>query len=105
MGNGEYQGQDKMIKFTKPQNLNGAELLDELAIAGIVLDKNTQAPVIDGNGDFWLDIDLADQSVAEAVVAAHNGTIVPPEPTIADKLASVGLDFEELKAAILGGGN
>jgi hypothetical protein len=92
-----------MIKFTKPQNLNGAELLDELAAIGIILDKFTQPPVIDGNGDFWLDINPADESVAEAVVAAHNGTIVPPEPTIADKLASVGLSLDELKAAILGG--
>jgi hypothetical protein len=92
-----------MIKFNKPTNLNGAELIDELASVGIILDKNNQAPVLDGNGDLWLDINLSDEPAAAAVVAAHNGTTVAPEPTIADKLASVGLSLDELKAAILGG--
>jgi hypothetical protein len=92
-----------MIKFNKPENLNGAELLDELAAVGIVLDRIKQAPLIDGNGDFWLDVQPADQAKAAAVVAAHNGNTVAPEPTIADKLASVGLSLDELKSAILGG--
>jgi hypothetical protein len=42
------------------------------------------------------------QDEANALIAAHN----PPaltEPTIAEKLASVGLSLDELKAAILGG--
>lgn len=92
-----------MIKFDKPENLNGAELLSELAVVGIILDPITQPPLIDGNGDFWLDINEADEAKAAAVVAAHNGTTVAPEPTVADKLASVGLSLDELKAAILGG--
>ena len=92
-----------MIKFDKPENLNGAELLDELAAVGIVLDLTTQAPLIDGNGDLWLDVKLEDKSKVAAVVTAHNGTTVAPEPTIADKLASVGLSLDELKSAILGG--
>jgi hypothetical protein len=89
-----------VIKFDKPENLNGAELLDELADVGIVLDKFKQAPLIDGNGDFWLDVSEADKSKAQAVVAAHNGTTVAPEPTIEDKLSSVGLSLPDLKAAL-----
>jgi hypothetical protein len=89
-----------MIKFDKPVNLNGAELIDELAAVGIVLDKFKQAPLIDGNGDFWLDIKQADKAKAEAVIAAHNGTTVAPQPTIEDKLASVGLSLPDLKAAL-----
>ena len=92
-----------MIKFNKPTNLNGAELLDELAEVGIVLDKRKQAPLVDGNDDFWLDINPKDEAKAAAVVAAHNGTTVAPEPTIEQKLASVGLSLDELKSAILGG--
>jgi len=46
----------------------------------------------------------ATQEEAQSLLDAHNPP-APTEPTIADKLASVGLDFEELKAAILGGGN
>jgi hypothetical protein len=92
-----------MIKFNKPINLNGSELLDELAAVGIVLDKFTKAPVVDGNGDFWLDIDPADESATAAVVAAHNGTTVAPEPTIEAKLAALGLTADDLKALGLGG--
>jgi hypothetical protein len=89
-----------MIKFNKPANLNGAELLDELAEVGIVLDKINQVPVVDGNDDFWLDIKPKDQAKAEAVVSVHNGTTVAPEPTIEDKLASVGLSLSDLKTAL-----
>lgn len=87
-----------MIKFTKPTNLNGAELLNELTAAGITI---TEAPFVDGNGEMFLDIADADAKKAEGIVAAHDGTIVAPEPTIADKLASVGLSIEELKTALL----
>jgi hypothetical protein len=89
-----------MIEFTKPENLNGAELLDELATVGIVLDSYYQAPMVDGEGRLWLDILEADKAKAEAVVAAHNGTTVAPEPTIEDKLASVGLNLNDLKTAL-----
>ena len=89
-----------MIKFDKPTNLNGTELLAELALVSVALQNKTEAPVIDGNGDFWLDIKPADEAKAAAVVAAHNGTILAPEPTIADKLASVGLSVPDLKSAL-----
>jgi hypothetical protein len=86
-----------MIQFTKPQNLNGAELLAELNAAGLLI---TNSPMIDGAGDFWLDIAEADKAKATPIVAAHNGTIVAPEQTIEDKLASVGLSLPDLKAAL-----
>ena len=86
-----------MIQFTKPQNLNGAELLAELKAGGVVI---SQPPVVDGNGDFWLDIVEADKAKATPIVAAHNGTIVAPEQTIEDKLASVGLSVADLKTAL-----
>jgi hypothetical protein len=86
-----------MIKFDKPQNLNGAELLAELSSGGVSV---TGLPSIDENGDFWLDIKTTDKTKATPIVAAHNGTLIAPEPTIAEKLASVGLSIEELKAAL-----
>jgi len=86
-----------MIKFNKPENLNGAELLDELKSAGIKVDD---IPMIDGNGDFWLEVKPTDESAAASVVAAHNGTTVAPEPTIVEKLASVGLSIDDLKVAL-----
>jgi hypothetical protein len=86
-----------MIKFEKPVNLNGAELLDELNSAGIVI---TNKPFVDGNGDLWLDIAKKDEAKAGTIVAAHNGTTVAQEPTVEQKLASVGLNLEDLKAAL-----
>jgi len=86
-----------MISFSKPTNLNGTELLAELNAGGVAI---TQSPVIDGAGDFWLDIAESNKAKATPIVAAHNGTIVAPNQTIEDKLASVGLSIDELKAAL-----
>jgi len=86
-----------MITFTKPQNLNGKELLDELSAIGIVVQG---LPVDDGAGNLILNIASKDEAKAAEVVAAHNGTTVAPEPTIEDKLASVGLSLPDLKAAL-----
>jgi hypothetical protein len=86
-----------MIQFTKPTNLNGAELLAELNAGGVAI---TQWPELDGSGVLWLDIAEADEAKATPIVAAHNGTTIAPEPTIADKLASVGLSVTDLKAAL-----
>jgi Fic family protein len=57
-------------------------------------------PFIDGNGDFWLDVDAKDEAKAKPIVDAHNGTTVAPEPTITQKLASVGLSIDDLKIAL-----
>lgn len=89
-----------MIQFQKPVNLNGDELLDELLAVGIVLDKWKQAPSIDGNGDLWLEIAASNKTKAASVIAAHNGTIVAPQPTLAQKLEAVGLSIDELKVAL-----
>ena len=86
-----------MQTFNTPKNLNGAELLAELNAAGI---KITEKPLIDGNGNLWLDIADKDKDKAQVVVDAHNGTTIAPEPTIADKLANAGLDLEDLKNAL-----
>jgi hypothetical protein len=89
-----------MITFEKPENLNGAELLIELKTNGVSI---TDSPTILDDGSFWLDIAESDKAKATPIVAAHNGTIAAPEPTVIEKLASVGLSIEELKAAL--GGN
>ena len=91
-----------MISFTKPENLNGKELVEQLNAVGININTKT-SPFDDAQGNLLLDIAEADKTKAASIVAAHNGTIAAPEPTVADKLASVGLSIEELKAAL--GGN
>jgi hypothetical protein len=86
-----------MIQFTKPTNLNGTELLAELNAAGVAI---TQPPFDNAQGSIWLEIAAADEAKAKTVVAAHNGTTIAPEPTVSDKLASVGLSVADLKTAL-----
>jgi hypothetical protein len=59
-----------MIKFDKPENLNGSQLLTELNAGNV---KITNPPLIDDNKDFWLDIDLKDEAKAKSIVSAHIG--------------------------------
>ncbi len=61
-----------MIKFDQPESLNGTQLIAELKAIGIVVNDKT-SPLIDGNGDFWLDIPSKDKSKAETIVKAHIG--------------------------------
>ena len=89
-----------MIYFDKPKNLNGAELRKELRDSGIDISDSIFAVELNGDGKLGLDIKLADEAQASLIVAAHNGTTVAPEPTIEDKLASVGLSLDDLKAAL-----
>ena len=86
-----------MIQFTRPENLNGAELVKELNDNGIEV---TGKPFLDGNNDLWLDINESDKAQAESIVAAHNCTTVAPEPSIQDKLANAGITLDELKVAL-----
>jgi hypothetical protein len=86
-----------MIQFTRPENLNGAELVKELNDNGIEV---TGKPFLDGNNDLWLDINESDKAQAESIVAAHNSTTVAPEPSIQDKLANAGITLDELKVAL-----
>jgi hypothetical protein len=89
-----------MISFKKPTNLNGGELRQELNSAGIAISDEMNAVVLDENQNLLLDIAEADKDKVTLIVAAHNGTIVAPEPTIAQKLESVGLSLDDLKAAL-----
>ena len=85
-----------MIKFNKPVNLNGTELVAEIRAAGVTIND---IPILE-DGELWLDIEAKDEVKVAEIVANHNGTIIAPEPTIEDKLASVGLSLAELKAAL-----
>ena len=91
-----------MISFTKPQNLNGAELLEELTVAGVIV---TGRPSDDGAGLLWLDIAEVDEAKALQVVSTHNGTTIAPDNSSAKAalLAKLGITAEEVQ--LLLGGN
>jgi hypothetical protein len=63
-----------MIKFTCPDKLDGAILIQELQAAGIEVKADrfgVVAPFIDGNGDLFLDIAAKDQAKATEVLTTH----------------------------------
>jgi len=82
-----------MTTYPKPENLNGTELIAELAAVGVVVDK------VRDNGDNTITLETDDKKAA-AIVSSHNGTTVAPELTIEEKLQSVGLNLNDLKAAL-----
>jgi len=88
-----------MIKFNKPTNLNGAELKEELKAIGVSFIDEINGVLVE-NDDLFLDINESDADIALPIVNAHNGTTVAPEPSVQDKLASVGLSVDDLKSAL-----
>jgi hypothetical protein len=77
--------------FPIPTKINGDQLQNELGATFVYLSDK----------DLVIDSEKTKAEI-EAIIATHK-PIEPKEPTVADKLASVGLSIEELKAAL--GGN
>ncbi|NBW17124.1 MAG: hypothetical protein EBR82_55020 [Caulobacteraceae bacterium] len=86
-----------MIKFDLPAKLNGEQLKTELKAEGIVLNQN----VFVEDNFVYLDIDLQDETKVRSIINAHVGidTIVP-EPSVEQKLSSVGLSLDDLRSAL-----
>jgi hypothetical protein len=65
-----------MASFTKPTNLNGKTLVAELEASGITVkadETGLKAPWDKADGTIEVAIAKADESKAEAVIAAHSG--------------------------------
>lgn len=80
-----------MVKTTKKINL--AQLDQELNAGGLNMES------IDGEHTISAVNDNVTKAQLEAAIAAHVA-VDDPQPTIAEKLASVGLSIEDLKAAL-----
>jgi len=76
----------------------------KITLALMALRPNAQWSLLgdDYSGVNWIDTNQTQPTWEEVEAEIANPT-PRPEPTIADKLASVGLSIEELKAAL--GGN
>jgi hypothetical protein len=81
-----------MIKFTKPENLDGFYLRQELTKSGIKLFSKSFRLVGD---DLFLDIAAKDESAAQSVIEAHNGAI-PYSAEIEAKAAAKAALLERL---------
>ena len=62
-----------MIQFTKPANLDGAKLRDELKAQKINISDEKDAVTLDDNNILWLNIAQKDVEKAMTVVANHQG--------------------------------
>ena len=87
-----------MPRIITAKAINLIQLDRELGLQGLSADFNNA----DNKIITTADLSQVTQSQLEAAVEAHIA-LPEPEPTIADKLALVGLSLDELKAAILGG--
>jgi hypothetical protein len=81
-------------QFEIPSQLNGKQLIEELKAVGVEIEYTPRVE----EGFLILHIKTGDVTQAQTVVDNHIGVFT--EPTIADKLAAVGLTVEELKAAL-----
>lgn len=65
-----------MIKTVKPKSLDGAKLKLELLEVGIDLgiDSNGEPnkPLVDENGDLWLDINKSQLVLANTIISQHS---------------------------------
>jgi hypothetical protein len=80
-------------------NMNTYEFNTPAAINGEQLKNELQAEDVYIREDKLVIISELPINEVEQIIALHN-PIPLPEPTVAEKLASVGLSIEELKAAL-----
>jgi len=82
-----------MATFTKPENLNGAELKQELAAVNIEVD------IIKDNLDGTISLETENETLTAEIVSKHNGTIIAPDNSAnkAALLAKLGITADEAK--------
>ena len=82
-----------MATFTKPENLNGAELKQELAAVDIIVDS------VKDNLDGTISLETDNETLASEIVSQHNGTIITPDNSAekAALLARLGITADETK--------
>jgi hypothetical protein len=59
-----------MHSFTKPSDLNGVQLIEEIQAQKIIV---TGSPSLDADGVLWLDIDEKDQDKVATIIENHKG--------------------------------
>lgn len=89
-----------MASFPKPQTVNGTQLRVELRAAGVTIADDRDAVIDTSDGFLHLKISKAHEAKAAEVVTAHVGIDSTVELSIAEKLASVGISLDDLKAAL-----
>ena len=84
-----------MVKVITNKKINLFQLDQELGNFGLCSDENDLAAIIIATADN----STVTQKQLEDAIELHNALPIP-EQTVAEKLASVGLSIEDLKAAL-----
>lgn len=83
-----------MKQFTRPQNLNAAQLMEELAAVDLIVTK------IEDRVDGFIYFDVDDEVKAASIVDTHIGQDSVQVLSLEEKLASVGLSLDDLKKGL-----
>lgn len=93
-----------MAIFSKPNNLNGAQLRKELKAAGVTFTDEFQTICVNAENELVLEIKKTDEEKAKKVIENHNGIdvdLIKVKESAQAKLTALGLTEEEV-ASILG---
>jgi len=85
-----------MITFTKPAQLNGYQLIDELEAVGVKIKSGTRI-IINAQGELLIDIADKDKLKAETIIANHVGidVVIDNSAAKAALLEKLGITAEE----------
>jgi hypothetical protein len=93
-----------MAIFSKPDNLNGAQLRKELKAVGVTFTDEFETILINAENELVLEIKKTDEQKAKQIIENHNGIdidLVKVKESAQAKFAALGLTEEEV-ASILG---
>jgi hypothetical protein len=94
-----------MIKFNNINFTDGKQLLEDLAQAGVILNIETQAPLIDSDGFLCLDVEENQREIVQSVLDSHVPKDTQVEKQTARQALLDKLGITEDEAKLLLGGN
>jgi hypothetical protein len=87
------------MELTLPKQFNGTTFRKELAVLGVVL-PDTKSAISISDSKLFIEVDDNELPLVIEALKNHNGSDVVIELTTTEKLASVGLSIDDLKAAL-----
>jgi hypothetical protein len=86
------------MEFNMPKNLHAGQLREELKSFGITFLDSEEVILVDTATTMQIEISESDKAKATEIIKKHIGVNVPM--TIEQKLASLGLNLNDLKDAL-----
>ena len=90
-----------MAIFSKPDNLNGAQLRKELKAVGVTFTDEFETILLNENNELIIEIAKTDEQNAKQVIEKHKGIdidLIKAKESAQAKLAALGLTADEIAA-------